>query len=68
MNIYWLGTGKISNFLNSLLHEVLGCAATIILMIIPIHVNKMVFIIETACVYCALRSESLNVTDENLRR
>jgi hypothetical protein len=31
--IYWLGTGKISNFLNSLVHEVLGCAKIIILMI-----------------------------------
>ena len=27
--MYWLGTVKISNFLNSLLHEVLGCAPTI---------------------------------------
>jgi hypothetical protein len=32
--VYWLGTGKIFNFLNSLLHEVLGCAPTIILMIL----------------------------------
>jgi len=26
--MYWLGTVKISNFLNSLVHEVLGCAPT----------------------------------------
>jgi len=30
--MYWLRTVKISNFLNSLLHEVLGCAPTIILI------------------------------------
>jgi len=32
-NIYWHGTGRISNFLNRLIHEVLGCVPAIILMI-----------------------------------
>jgi hypothetical protein len=38
-NIYWHGTGKISSFLNRLLHEVLGCAPTIIMMIFFCNVN-----------------------------
>jgi hypothetical protein len=38
-DIYWHGTGKISNFLNRLLHGVLGCAPTIILMIFFCKVN-----------------------------
>ena len=37
--VYWFGTGKISNFLSSLLREVLGCAPTIILMIFFCKVN-----------------------------
>jgi len=37
--MYWLGTVKISNFLNNLLHEVLGCAPTIILIILFCKVN-----------------------------
>jgi hypothetical protein len=37
--MYWLGTVKISNFLNSLLHEVLGCAPTIILVILFSKIN-----------------------------
>jgi hypothetical protein len=37
--IYWLGTGKIVSFLNILLHEVLGCAPAIILMIFFCKVN-----------------------------
>jgi len=32
-NIYWHAIGKISNYLNRLLQEFLGCAATIILII-----------------------------------
>jgi hypothetical protein len=32
-SVYWRGTGKISNYLNRLLHEVLGRAPAIILMI-----------------------------------
>jgi hypothetical protein len=32
--MYWRATGKISNYLNRLLQEVLGCAATVILMIL----------------------------------
>ena len=35
----WLGTVQISNFLNNLLHEVLGCAPTIILIILFCKVN-----------------------------
>ena len=31
-SIYWHGTGKISNCLNRLLHEVLGCSPAIFLM------------------------------------
>jgi hypothetical protein len=37
--MYWHGTGKISNFLNRLLHGVLGYAPTIILMIFFCKVN-----------------------------
>jgi hypothetical protein len=40
-NIYWRGTGKISNFLNRLLHGVLGCAPTIILMIFVCKVGRI---------------------------
>jgi hypothetical protein len=32
-SIYWHGTGRIFNSLNRLLHDVLGCAPPIILMI-----------------------------------
>jgi hypothetical protein len=31
--IYWYGSGKISNCLSRLLHEVLGCTAAIILTV-----------------------------------
>jgi len=37
--IYLLRTVKISNFLNNVLHEVLGCAPTIILIILFCKVN-----------------------------
>jgi len=37
--MYRLGTIKISNFLNNLLHEVLGCAPTIIMIILFCKVN-----------------------------
>jgi hypothetical protein len=40
--MYWIGTVKISNFLNSLLHEVLGCVPTIILIILFVDVNCVV--------------------------
>jgi hypothetical protein len=32
-NIYWHGTGKIANFLNTLLHKILGSVPAAILMI-----------------------------------
>jgi len=31
--VYWHGTGEISNYLNRLLQEVLGCAPAIIMII-----------------------------------
>jgi len=37
--MYWLGTIKISNFLNNLLHDVFRCAPTIILIILFCKVN-----------------------------
>jgi len=37
--MYCLGTVKMSNFLNNLLHEVLGYAPTIILIILFCRVN-----------------------------
>ena len=37
--VYWLGTVKISNFLNSFLHEVLGCEPIIILITFFCKVN-----------------------------
>jgi len=37
--MYWLGTVQISYFLNSLLHEVLGCLPSIILIILFCKVN-----------------------------
>jgi len=39
--IYWHGTGRISNSLNRLLHEVLGCATAIILIILFCKVKNL---------------------------
>jgi hypothetical protein len=38
-NIYWHGTGRISKLLNRLLHEVLGHATSVLLMIFFCKVN-----------------------------
>ena len=38
-SIYWHGTGIISDCLNRLVHEVLGCAPAIILMIFVCEVK-----------------------------
>jgi hypothetical protein len=38
-SIYWRGTCKNSDYLNKLLHEVLGCAPSIILTIFFCHVK-----------------------------
>ena len=44
--MYWLGTVKISNFLNNILHEVLGCVPTIILIILFCKVNILLLLEE----------------------
>jgi len=40
-SIYWHGIGRISNSLNKLLNEVLGCATTIILLIFFCKVKNL---------------------------
>jgi hypothetical protein len=43
---YWLGTGKISNFLSRLLHEVLSHATTIILTVFFCKINTFLLLEE----------------------
>jgi hypothetical protein len=47
--MYWFESVKISNFLYSLLHEVLGFAPTIILIILFCKVNIFLLLDENNC-------------------
>jgi hypothetical protein len=38
-SIYWHGTGRIFNYLNRLLHDILGCAPAVILIIFVCEVK-----------------------------